>query len=97
MVALLAEKRISLTQLAKREGVNTSTVWRWVNRGVRGVKLAAFCVGGRSFATDSLWEQFVRATTAAADRDESIVTSQPSRAAANAHDAEEAFLAAEGI
>lgn len=65
MVALLNEKRYALSKLAQRERVHTSTVWRWVNRGIRGVKLGTLQVGGRTYTTDSLYERFVRETTTA--------------------------------
>ncbi len=93
MVALLAEKRLTVTQLAKREGVNASTVWRWINRGVRGVKLGTFTVGGRDFTTDTLWEKFVRETSAAKHGAQSVF--QASVGARTDHDREEKFLAAE--
>lgn len=93
MVALLSEKRITLTQLGKREGVNASTVWRWVNRGVRGVKLSTFAVGGSDFTTDSLWEQFARESNAAKHGNQSVF--QASSVAATDHEAEEKFLATE--
>lgn len=93
MVALLAEKRLTISQLAKREGVNSSTVWRWINRGVRGVKLVTFTVGGRDFTTDSLFEKFVRETSAAKHGAQSVF--QASSVAASDHEAEEKFLAEE--
>ncbi len=93
MVALLTERRISLTKLAQREGVAASTVWRWAKRGIGGTKLATIRVGGRDHTTDSLWEEFVRATTAAANGADSVI--QASSVAASDHEAEEKFLAKE--
>jgi hypothetical protein len=93
MVALLTEKRISLTKLAQREGVAVSTAWRWAKRGVGGIKLGTVRVGGRDHTTDSLWEEFVRATTAAANGTDSVI--KASSVAASDHEQEEKFLAAE--
>lgn len=56
---LLNEERISLTQLAKREKVCTSTVWRWTTRGSGGHRLEHFCVGGRKFTTEEAFARWV--------------------------------------
>lgn len=77
MNELISEKRVTVTQLAKREGVNHSTVWRWINQGVRGVKLSTITVGGRDFVPDSLWEKFVRETTAKKHRNTSVFDNAP--------------------
>ena len=65
-MTLLSEQRLTLNQLAKDEGVNPSTVWRWSLRGVRGVKLETFSVGARRFTTTEAFGRFVDGTTAAA-------------------------------
>jgi len=93
MVALLTDKRFSLTKLAQREGVAVSTVWRWAKRGIGGIKLGTIRVGGRDYTTDALWEDFVRATTAAANGADSVI--QASSVVASDHVAEEKFLAKE--
>jgi hypothetical protein len=66
MVSISPENRISITQLAQREQVNTSTVWRWTTRGVKGTRLTTFAVGGRRYTSPALFDEFVAATTAAA-------------------------------
>ena len=66
MSPLLAETRLSLTELARREGVAVSTAWRWTLRGVRGAKLETFSVGAKRYTTDEAFGRFVEATTAAA-------------------------------
>lgn len=66
MSEILAEHRLSLSALARREGVSVSTVWRWTLRGVRGVKLESFAVGGRRYTTAEAFARFVDSTTAAA-------------------------------
>jgi hypothetical protein len=42
--------------------VDPSTVWRWVNKGVRGIKLQCERVGGRIVITDEAIHEFQRAT-----------------------------------
>ena len=93
MVALLTEKRYTLTKLAQREGVAASTVWRWARRGIGGHKLGTLRVGGRDYTTDSLYEEFVRLTTAAANGADSVI--KASSVAASDHEREEKYLAAE--
>lgn len=63
---LLQEERVSLTDLAKEEDRNVSTVWRWAQRGVRGVVLETFNVAGRRFTTREAFARFVEASTEAA-------------------------------
>jgi hypothetical protein len=46
---------------------HVSTVWRWVFRGVRGIKLLTIVRGGRRFTTHRYLAEFVSATTAAAN------------------------------
>jgi hypothetical protein len=45
---------------------NLATVYRWFQRGVRGVKLQTVCVGGRRFVARTALDEFISATTAAA-------------------------------
>ena len=63
---LQAEARLSLTALAKRERMNASTVWRWAQKGVRGVRLETYVLGGRRYTTDDAYLRFIQATTEAA-------------------------------
>jgi transposase len=65
-MTLLTEQKLSLNKLAQREGVNISTVWRWVQRGVRGVKLDSYSAGARRYSTEQAWVRFCEATTAVA-------------------------------
>jgi hypothetical protein len=66
MGTLLAEKRIGLAALARREDVTESTVWRWAGPGCRGVRLETFTVGARRFTTEEAYRRFIEQTTAAA-------------------------------
>lgn len=61
MSSILHEKRLSLTTLAQREGVNVATVWRWTTKGARGAKLETVCVGGRRFTSDEAFARFASA------------------------------------
>jgi len=66
MKMMLSETRLSLSQLAREEGVSPSTVWRWTLNGVRGCQLESFSVGAKRFVTREAFARFVKATTAAA-------------------------------
>ena len=47
--------------------VNRSTPYRWVFKGVRGVKLETICIGGTRWTSREALERFFQATTKAAD------------------------------
>jgi hypothetical protein len=62
MTALLAsEPRISFSDLARREGVHVSTVWRWALCGIRGQKLESLSIGGRKFTSTFAFERWLAA------------------------------------
>ena len=56
--------RLSVNELARREGVHSATCWRWMLAGVRGIKLRAVRVGGRRFITEADWRAFATALNA---------------------------------
>jgi hypothetical protein len=58
---------------------NLATIYRWFQRGVRGVKLQTIVCGGRRFVTRSALDQFMADTTAAASGQESPVRSPAAR------------------
>lgn len=64
-MTMLSERKLSLSKLAHRAGVNDCTVWRWARRGVRGVQLETYAIGGRRWTTEEAFERFVAKTTAA--------------------------------
>ncbi|CAK9037563.1 Uncharacterized protein SCF082_LOCUS22241 [Durusdinium trenchii] len=68
-MVLLAEDRIGLSKLARREGVSPVTAWRWSTRGLHGIVLETFCVGKKRMTTEQAWERFVERTTAKANGD----------------------------
>lgn len=69
MIDPLNETLISLTEAARRlpGRPNITTVWRWRNRGVRGVRLETILSGGRRFTSVEAIARFHRAVTAASD------------------------------
>lgn len=66
MTKLLFETRISLTQAAQQLGVNTSTCWRWAQKGVRNIRLETLSIGAKRYTTEEALERFVEETTRAA-------------------------------
>jgi hypothetical protein len=85
---LLSETKLSFPQLAREEGVNPATVWRWASRGVRGVQLEHYCRGGRRFTTREAFARFCVATTAAADGPTPTRTSEAREKSMRAAEAE---------
>ncbi|HMP07662.1 MAG TPA: DUF1580 domain-containing protein [Lacipirellulaceae bacterium] len=77
MSDLLSETRVSLTELARQEGVAVSTAWRWAARGVRGARLESIAVGGKRYTSLEAFARFVEATTRAAQSDRSTVDARP--------------------
>ena len=71
-MTMLTEQKLSLTKLAHREGVNVCTCWRWTKRGVRGVRLETYNVGGRRWTTEEAFARFVEGTTAAANGEPAV-------------------------
>lgn len=43
---------------------HVSTLWRWCQKGCRGVRLESICIGGKRFVTAAAIERFVEALTA---------------------------------
>ncbi len=84
MSGLLEERRLSLTELAQREGVNATTIWRWTLRGVRGgIRLESFIVGGRRYTTEQAFTRFVERITAAADPEPQSLRTSPEHSRAS--------------
>lgn len=59
MITELKETRYSVNQVASACEVHSATVWRWIQRGVRGRKLASFRIGGRTYVTATALQQFM--------------------------------------
>lgn len=58
---ILSESRLTLTELAKREGVNVCTCWRWATAGVRGVVLETLATGGKRITSAEAFSRWVAA------------------------------------
>jgi len=63
---------ITLPQAARRSriigrSVHLSTIHRWRLRGVRGVKLQTWLIGGRRFTSEEALREFIAATNEASD------------------------------
>ncbi|MFQ5502845.1 MAG: DUF1580 domain-containing protein [Phycisphaerae bacterium] len=65
MIDIHNEKLISLKDVAHRlpRCPHIATVYRWVNRGVRGVRLEVAKIGGLSFTSDEALQRFSRRLT----------------------------------
>jgi hypothetical protein len=62
------ETLVAVSQLSKviPGRVHSSTGWRWVQRGVRGIKLETILIGGRRYTSHEALQRFFERTTAAA-------------------------------
>ncbi len=96
--SLIDEKRLSLSQVAQRLDVNTSTVWRWALKGVRGVKLDTFSIGAKRYTTEESVNRFIEGTTRSASGDSiPIQSSRTNRQREAAVSDAERFLDSESI
>ncbi|MFM9964928.1 MAG: DUF1580 domain-containing protein [Planctomycetaceae bacterium] len=50
--------RLTVNQLARREGIHAATAWRWMQHGIRGIRLRSIRVGGRRYILESDWLAF---------------------------------------
>ena len=74
MIDTTLEEPVPLAVLARevvnrggRRGINVSTVWRWIQRGIHGVRLESILVGGIRMSSREALARFFAATTAAAN------------------------------
>jgi len=71
----LSESLLTFSQAARLlpnlrgdgKGVNCATVWRWAQKGVRGIRLESSLIGGIRYTSREALERFFERTTAAAD------------------------------
>ena len=56
--------RLTINEFARREKVHAATAWRWMQHGVRGIRLRSIRVGGRRFILESDWLAFSAALNA---------------------------------
>jgi hypothetical protein len=76
MIDVAHNQPIPLRQAARDYFGNPSnaTLWRWMLKGVKGVRLSTIVIGGRRYLTRAAAEEFIHATTAAANRGERMPT-----------------------
>lgn len=97
MCDLLNEDRLTMGELARQEELNPCTIWRWTGRGVKGVRLETFSIGGRRFTTQQAFQRFVAATTAAANGESATTAVRTNRQREASIAKAEAELAKAGI
>ena len=69
MIDTASERLLSLREVSASLSTrpHVCTVWRWVQKGVRGIRLQTTVIGGRRFTSAEKLAEFIAATTAAAD------------------------------
>lgn len=73
---ILNERRLRICEAAKRGGVNISTGWRWILRGVRGHKLESALIGGQRYTSEEAFCRFIAAINAPAGGAPSVRTAK---------------------
>ena len=72
MIDMSQEKLITLADAAEMfpDPPSSATLWRWVNRGVRGgIKLEVLRAGAKVYTSEAAIRRFLERQTAAADGD----------------------------
>ena len=94
---ILSEVAIPISEAPKHVPgrPHAATIWRWHQRGIRGVRLETFVCGGKRFTTAESIRRFIHASTEA--RDGAPVDRAPGRKREAAIDAAERELEAAGI
>src|SRR5262245_15324137 len=69
MIDMHSEHMLSISAAARATPgkPHVSTLWRWINRGCRGVKLDALRVGGVRFTSKEALQRFAERVTAVAN------------------------------
>lgn len=92
--AVAKKLRMSLSEVAEREGVSYATAFRWTSSGVRGIRLRFKAVGGRRWVEESWLEDFRRQIDEAAgcDAEPALTPAQTERRkASQVADAKKSF------
>ena len=81
MFEITSESLISLKEAcASLPGrPHISTIWRWIQRGIDGIRLETVKVGGKRFTSAEALERFIQATTAASGGRPQVSTSAVSQ------------------
>lgn len=71
MIDISSEQMVPVNQVPAHLPGRThcSTIWRWVNKGVRGQRLETVMIGGIRYTSLESLQRFVEATTRAANGD----------------------------
>lgn len=61
---LLTEDLLGMNEVPPilQKRVNVSTVWRWTNRGIKGVKLETIKLGGKTLTSQQALTRFIEKT-----------------------------------
>ncbi|WP_404308153.1 DUF1580 domain-containing protein [Neorhodopirellula lusitana] len=61
---LMTEDLIGINQVPKQlqNRVHVSTVWRWTNRGIKGVQLETIKLGGKTLTSQQALGRFIKRT-----------------------------------
>lgn len=61
---LMTEDLIGINQVPKQlqNRVHVSTVWRWTNRGIKGVQLETIKLGGKTLTSQQALTRFIQRT-----------------------------------
>jgi len=92
-VKLPDKEHFNLREVASALDVHAATVWRWALKGLRGIKLPTFLVGGRRYVRREDLESFLDALNNGPGEPEKSASHQKAAAIAAA----EAELDAAGI
>ena len=67
MCDILSETAIPIAEAPKHTPgrPHSATIWRWWQKGIKGIKLETYLCGGRRFTSKEAIERFIRGTTAA--------------------------------
>jgi len=102
MIDTAVEQPLPLAVLARKvpnrdgkRGVNVSTMWRWIQRGIHGVRLESLLIGGIRMSTEQALARFFERTTAAASGE--VPPAQTSKQRERAINKAEADLAEMGM
>lgn len=67
ILATSPAERLTLTQLARQEGVAPSSAWRWATIGVRGIRLPTTMIGSKRVTTRSCFQWWCEQLTNSAN------------------------------
>lgn len=95
----LAEPHLAVPAVAKKLSIHQSTVWRWIIRGLGGIKLATFTVGGKRLVREESLREFLRRRNAmsAGESPDAVIPAASTRRRRREVVAADHELASEGL